>query len=296
MNINWYPGHMVKTKRQIVEDLKLIDVIVEILDARIPMASQNPDIQNEIKDKPKIVVLNKCDLADENITNSWISYFKEKENVTAIAVDSNSGKGINEVIKNIQIVYENNNEKYIKKGRIGKAIRVMIIGIPNVGKSSFINRISNRTSAKVGNKPGVTKQKQWIRLQAGIELLDTPGILWPKFEDEQMSLNMAYVGTIGQNAIDVIDIAFYLLKYLLSEYKEKVLERYKLDIKQLDNILLDEDVYEGERIIGVRDMIAKKIGAILSGGRIDEEKVSNVIVNDFQNCKLGKISLERPKK
>ena len=184
-NINWYPGHMAKTKRQILEDLRLIDVIVEILDARIPVASQNPDIKEYSKNKKRVVVLNKSDLADENETNKWIKFFKS-EGIPAISVDCNSGKGVNEVIRTVKDVAAEEQEKFNNKGRIGKSIRIMVLGIPNVGKSTFINKITKRKAAQVGNRPGVTRQKQWIRIGKNQELLDTPGVLWPKFENQKI--------------------------------------------------------------------------------------------------------------
>lgn len=222
INLNWYPGHMAKTKKQIIEDLKLIDVVIELLDARIPLASQNPDLKEIIGNKKKIVVLNKCDLADDKENKKWVNYF-EKNGMIAVLTDANSGKGINEVTRQIENVMKEDLEKIASKGRIGKPIRVMILGIPNVGKSSFINRVSKKTSAGVGNKPGVTKQKQWIRLKNNIELLDTPGVLWPKFESEEVALKLSYIGTIKDDILEKTEIAFYLLKFLLENYKENVL-------------------------------------------------------------------------
>ena len=192
-NINWYPGHMAKTKKQIIEDLKLVDIVAEIVDARIPISSQNPDIKEIIKNKTKIIILNKSDLANEEENKKWISYFQSKK-IPAILVDSVSGNGIGTVLKKVEEIYQANN--YAKKGRIGKSIRIMILGIPNVGKSSFINRIAKRTTAQVGNKPGVTRQKQWIKVSDKIELLDTPGVLWPKLDNETVALNLAFTGTI----------------------------------------------------------------------------------------------------
>lgn len=222
MNINWYPGHMAKTKKQIIEDLKLIDVVVELLDARLPLASQNPDLKEIIGNKKKIVVLNKCDLADDKENKKWVNYF-EKNGIIAVLTDANSGKGINEVTRQIENIMKEDLEKTALKGRTGKPIRVMILGIPNVGKSSFINRISKKTSAGVGNKPGVTRQKQWIRLKNNIELLDTPGVLWPKFESEEVALKLSYIGTIKDDILEKTEVAFYLLKFLLENYKENVL-------------------------------------------------------------------------
>ena len=197
-NINWYPGHMAKTRRQITEDLKLIDVVIELLDARIPISSQNPDIAQITKNKKKIIVLNKCDLANEAQNRKWIEYF-EKRNIPAVLTDSNTGKGIKECVQKIEEVMNKDLKIQAEKGRIGRKIRAMILGIPNVGKSSFINRISKRATAGVGNKPGVTKQKQWIRINENIELLDTPGVLWPKFESEEVALHLAFTGTIKED-------------------------------------------------------------------------------------------------
>ena len=194
-SINWFPGHMAKTRRQITEDLKMIDVVVEILDARIPNSSQNPDIRQITQNKKKIIILNKYDLADNAKTEKWIEYFNKKERKVVLA-DSLTGKGVNETTRQIQKIMEDEMQKMADKGRIGRKIRVMIVGIPNVGKSSFINRIAKKTSAEVGNKPGVTKQKQWIRINEKIELLDTPGVLWPKFENEKVAMNLAITGTI----------------------------------------------------------------------------------------------------
>lgn len=262
-NINWYPGHMAKTKRQIIEDLKLIDIVVEVLDARIPISSQNPDVREYTKDKNKIMVLNKSDLANEIETKKWMKYFN-KQGMSAIITDANSGKGINEVILEIKNIAKQNQEKYINKGRIGKSVRVLILGIPNVGKSSFINRITKKSSMQVGNRPGVTRQKQWIRLADGIELMDTPGVLWPKFESEEIALNLAYTGTIKDDILEKVEVAFRLLKYLIENYLNNVIERYKIDKQELDNIM-KQDIEENDKIYEVMRLIAKKRGAILSG-------------------------------
>ena len=196
-NINWYPGHMAKTKREIIDDLKLIDVVIEILDARIPKSSQNPDLRSIIQKKKKIILLNKYDLADDVETKKWVDYFNKNGQVVVL-VNSNNGKGINQAISKIEEIMKDEIELNEKKGRVGKIIRVLILGIPNVGKSSFINRVSKKTTANVGNKPGVTKNKQWIRVAKNIELLDTPGVLWPKFENEKVGLNLAFTGSIRQ--------------------------------------------------------------------------------------------------
>ena len=293
MNINWYPGHMAKTKRQIEEDLKLIDVIIEILAARIPISSQNLDMRELTKNKKKIVILNKSDLADEKETLKWINKFKV-EGASAISVDSNSGNSISKVEKEIENIMQEEMKKYEEKGRIGKAIRVLVLGIPNVGKSSFINRISKKNSMEVGNKPGVTKQKQWIRLSNNIELMDTPGVLWPKFENEEVALNLAFTGTIKDDILPKIEVAYRLLKFLLQNYMENVLERYKLSKEEVEEIL-NQDDEENNKIYEVMCLIGKKRGCIISGGNIDDEKVSNIILEDFRTCKIGKITLERVK-
>ena len=291
VGINWYPGHMAKTKRQIIEDLKLIDVIVEILDARIPISSQNPDVKTYSKNKSRVVVLNKSDLADEIETKKWVRHF-EKQGIPAVITDSNSGKGINDVLKAVQNVYKKEEEKFASKGRIGKSIRIMILGIPNVGKSSFINRITKKNIAQVGNRPGVTKQKQWIRLQEGIELMDTPGVLWPKFESEEVGLNLAFTGTIKDDILEKTEIAFQLLKYLINNYEKNVIERFKLDENIIKEIL-KSDEEENDKILKIMDIIAKKRGAILSGGRIDYEKISGIILDEFRSGKIGKITIEK---
>ena len=221
MNINWFPGHMAKTRKQITEDLNLVDVVIEILDSRIPISSQNPEIKQIVQNKKKIVVLNKCDLSDENDNRKWAEHFIKQGN-KAVLVDSNSGKGVNEVIKQVQLIMNDDLEKLANKGRIGRKIRVMIVGIPNVGKSSFINRIAKKNSAIVGNKPGVTKQKQWIRINDQIELMDTPGVLWPKFENEEVALNLAYTGTIKDDILEITEIAYCLTKFLLNNYRKNL--------------------------------------------------------------------------
>ena len=214
LNINWYPGHMAKTRRQIEEDLKLVDIVIELLDARIPIASQNPDIAKICNGKKKIIILNKCDLADNEKNQLWLKYF-EKRGMPAVLTDANSGKGIEQCIRKIENIMDEEVQKQAEKGRVGRKIKAMILGIPNVGKSSFINRISKRTTAGVGNKPGITKQKQWIRINEKIELLDTPGVLWPKFESQEIAMHLAFTGTIKEDILERVEIAYYLIKFLI---------------------------------------------------------------------------------
>ena len=291
VGINWFPGHMAKTRRQITEDLKMVDVVVEILDARIPNSSQNPDIRQITQNKKKVIVLNKCDLSDKVKTEKWIEYFNKKGQKIVLA-DSLTGKGINETTRQIQKIMEEDMQKMADKGRIGRKIRVMIVGIPNVGKSSFINRISKKTSAEVGNKPGVTKQKQWIRINDKIELLDTPGVLWPKFESQKIAINLAITGTIKDDILDLVEVAYTLTKFMLENYKENLLQRYSLEEKKIDEIL-QQDQAENENIYEIMQLIGRRRGAIL-GGNIDDERTAKLILDDFRSGKLGKITLEIP--
>ena len=291
-SINWYPGHMAKTKRQIIEDLKLIDIVVEILDARIPVSSQNPDIQEYIKNKSTVILLNKSDLSSSCENEKWVNKI-QKEGKSAVLVNCNSGEGIKNAIAEIKKVYNNIKEQYKNKGRIGKSIRVMVLGIPNVGKSSFINRASKKVAAQVGNKPGVTRQKQWIRLEEGIELLDTPGVLWPKFGDEKVALNLAYTGTIRDDVLETIEVGFSLLKFLLKNNLNELIERYKLETEDVKQVLDDSNLDENEKALEILHKIGRKRGAVISGGDIDEEKTAKIILDDFRSGKIGKITLEK---
>ena len=286
-SINWYPGHMAKTKKQIMDDLKLIDVVIELLDARIPVSSRNPDIKSITNNKRKIILLNKCDLADQKTNEAWVN--KLSKEAPTILTDASSGKGIDKVNKKIEELMKEELEKQAARGRKNKTIRVMIIGIPNVGKSSFINRISKKNTMEVGNRPGVTRQKQWIRIGKNQELLDTPGVLWPKFESEEVALNLAFTGTIKDDLIERVEVAYELLKVLYKDYKKELFERYKIN-----NI--DEEAIEksSNPMYTLMQIIGQKRGALISGGETDDEKVARIILDDFRNCKIGKISLEKP--
>ena len=274
---------MQKTRRQIAEDMKLIDVVIELLDSRIPISSRNPDIQQITKNKRKIILLNKVDLADETITKKWQENLSKE--APCLLTDSNTGKGVDKVSKKIDELMKEEKERQISRGRINKTIRVMILGIPNVGKSSFINRISKRKSLEVANRPGVTRQKQWIRIGNNQELLDTPGVLWPKFESEEVSLNLAFTGTIKDDILELTEIAYELLKKLMKEYPKNIIDRYKISEGELE-----ETKNSANSIYELMKLIAKKRGAIVS----DVEKVSRIILDDFRSGKLGRISLERP--
>ena len=289
--LSWYPGHMAKTRRQIMQDLKLIDIVIELLDARIPISSQNPDIAEITKNKKKIVVLNKCDLADDNQNKKWVEYFESK-NIPAVLVDSNSGRGIDNCIRKIEEIMKVDLQMEAERGRTGRKIRAMILGIPNVGKSSFINRIAKKSTAGVGNRPGVTKQKQWIRINEKIESLDTPGVLWPKFESEEVALNLCFTGTIKEEILDKVEIAYQLTKFLLENYRKRLLERYKIEEEYVEETLSQEQP-ENSNIYEIMQQIGKNRGCIMSGGRIDDEKTSRLIIDEFKNGKLGRVTIER---
>lgn len=278
--INWYPGHMAKTKREIIESLKLIDIVLEIVDSRIPISSRNPDIDAIVKDKPRIVILNKCDLADENKNMEWIKYFENK-GISAVCTNASLGKGLDKVVNKIFELMKPKLQESENRGRVNRTIRAIILGIPNVGKSSFINRLANKNSLEVGNRPGVTKRKQWIRLKNNIELLDTPGVLWPKFESEKIALNLAFTGTIKDEILDIAEIAIKLVSLLKRKYPEELIQRYKLTRDDLENSDME-----------LINIIGKKRGCLIKGGEIDIYKISNIILDEFRSGKLGRFTLE----
>ena len=284
-NINWYPGHMAKTKRQIENDLKLIDVVIELIDSRIPISSRNPDIKKLISNKKRVIVLNKSDMADDAQNKKWAD--KLSKEAPTIITDCSSGRGVDKISKKIDELMRDEIEKQKARGRINKTIRVMILGIPNVGKSTLINKMAKNNRLVTGNKPGVTRQNQWIRISKNQELLDTPGVLWPKFNDK-VGLNLAYTGSIKDDILEITEVAYALLKNLITDYKKEVLERYKISTEEYEAILEKANpVYE------LMNLIAQKRGAIVQGGRVDEEKVARLIINDFRTCKIGRITLER---
>jgi ribosome biogenesis GTPase A len=282
MNINWFPGHMAKAKREIKESLKLVDVVIELLDARIPLSSQNPDILELIGIKRRVVALNKFDLADDAKTGKWVQFFKKK-GILAVPIDAISGKGIKELENVVRSIMRETLEQSAQKGRIGRSIRCAVLGIPNVGKSAFINKVAGRSAAIVADKPGVTRKNQWFKAGTGIELLDTPGVLWPKFEDPQVGLNLAFVGSIRSEIVDSIELAQKLAREMRNEYLDKLMQRYKIteDISGL----------EGYEIL---EKIGKKRGFIISGGEIDLERTAVMFLDEFRSGKLGKITLETP--
>lgn len=281
MNIQWFPGHMAKTRRLLSENLKLIDVVIELLDARIPKSSKNPEIDEIIKSKQRVVVLNKSDLADENISKEWNKWYNAN-GYTNIFIDSIKGKGINELKAKLRSLMKDKVERDKQKGRLFRPIRTMVVGIPNVGKSSFINKIAGRASAVTGDKPGVTRGKQWIRLNEEIELLDTPGILWPKFDDQEIGLNLAFTGAIKDDIMDIIEVSSNLLEILKISYPKFVAERYKLSS------------IEDKSGLDILKEAGKKRGCIISGGEVDLTRISAVILDEFRGGKIGHITLERP--
>lgn len=279
MNINWYPGHMKKTMDNIRASLKLVDIVGEIIDARIPISSKNPVIDDVLKDKPRIMILNKSDMADENETKKWLNYYR-KQGYGAVVVDALHSKGLDKIYSVAKEMLADKFKKLEEKNLSAKTIRMMIVGIPNVGKSTFINSISKRKSAKIGDRPGVTKQVQWIKTKNDLELLDTPGVLWPKFEDERIGLHLAFTGAIKDEIMDIENLAFRF-----------IYELNKKDVNILKNRYnLSEDSYE--ETIFLMDEIGRNRGAILKKNEIDYFKVANLVFDDFRKVKLGRITLE----
>jgi len=280
MAINWFPGHMVKTKREIKENLKLVDVVVEIRDARIPRASANPDIDVLCKDKPRLIILNKSDLTDVQLTKKWIE-FLSKGNTKAIALNSLKGEGIRSIKPALDELLKEKHARLRAKGLVKITTRVMVVGIPNVGKSTFINKMAKNNIAKTGDRPGVTKSKQWIKTSIGVELMDTPGVLWPKFEDEEVALNLAFTGAIKDEIMDIDELALKLIERLQTNYPENLKLRYKLENLQ-------------ETPLENMDMIARKRGCIISGGEINYNRISVILLDEFRGGKIGNITLELP--
>ena len=277
-SLQWYPGHMRKAERLVKENLKLVDVVVELLDARIPLSSANPVLREIVGDKPRVIVLNKADLADEAATRAWVKYFAEQE-LVAVPVDAVKGRGVKELVQAIAKCAKPKTDKLVQHGAKARAARCMILGIPNVGKSSLINRLSGGAKTKVENRPGVTRAKQWIRLGAQLELLDMPGILWPKFEDQQAALHLAFTGAINDNVYDVASVVLLLLDTLRTAYPSALIERYRL---------------EGELPSGVEllEEIGRKRGCLRAGGRIDDEKAQQIVLTDFRSGRLGHVTLD----
>lgn len=284
-NIQWFPGHMTKTKRQIQASLKLVDAVAEILDARIPLSSKNPDLQKLIQNKPKVVLLNKCDMANQTATSRWIDYYAS-QGITAIAVDCKSGKGLNKFAPAVNNVLSERRERLKTKGMVNPMLRIMIVGIPNVGKSSFINRVAKQNRAKVEDRPGVTRGNQWYSIAKNIEMLDTPGVLWPKFDDKIVGERLAFTGAVKDQILDTELLAVRLLDFLRSLKPADFIARFKLEDIDLDAI----DSYELLNVIG------KKRGMLISGGEINTERAAIMLLDEFRSGKLGRITLEMPER
>lgn len=276
-DIQWFPGHMTKTRRMIEENLKLVDAVVEIVDSRIPESSRNPLLTELVGNKPRIIMLNKCDYSDDTVTKQWREYY-EKQGYSVLVCDCRSGKGINRFLPLLKQKLADLLERRRAKGMIGKALRIMVVGIPNVGKSSFINRMANSKKVKVEDRPGVTRGKQWVSIDKEVELLDMPGILWPKFDDKEIAVRLAFTGAIKDDVMDVEALAEELGTYLKEHYPERLKERYKLD--SLDGY--------------ITELIARKRGMMISGGEPDTERAAITLLDEYRSGKIGKITLEKP--
>ena len=279
MHFQWYPGHMTKARRMMQENIKLIDLIIELVDARIPLSSRNPDIDELGKNKARLILLNKADLAEDALNDEWISYFKEK-GYSAVKVNSKKGGGIKSIQSVIQEACREKTERDRKRGILNRPVRAMVAGIPNVGKSTFINALAGKACAKTGNKPGVTKGKQWIRLNKNVELLDTPGILWPKFEDQEVGLKLAFIGSFKDEILQTEELAAELVKFMKSVYPGVLEEKY--------DILAVEDIY------GCLRDIAESRHCLVRGSELDTGKAAAILLDDFRSGRLGRITLERP--
>ena len=277
--INWFPGHMRKTQREIKENLKLVEAVIEIRDARIPRSSANPDIEKLCGNKPRLILLNKSDLTESRVTREWMKELS-KDNVKAIEVNCLKGKGLNQIKPALEEILKEKLERYKAKGLVNVVIRVMVVGIPNVGKSTFINKMAKNNIAKTGDRPGVTKSKQWIKTPLGIEMLDTPGVLWPKFEDERTALNLAFTGAIKDEIMDTEELSYRLVERLQKHYANELMARYKI-----------ERVFEDP--LDTLDAIARKRGCLMSGGHIDYNRIAVILLDEFRGGKIGNISLER---
>lgn len=286
MTIQWFPGHMTKARRQIQDKLKLIDVVIELLDARLPMSSRNPMIDEILQGKPRLIVLNKADLADPGVTKQWLEVFKQEGHL-AVAVDAYSGQGIKDIPVLAKELLKDKLEKQRAKGMNPRAVRALIVGIPNVGKSTLINRLAGRNIAATGDRPGVTKGQQWIKVGTDMELLDTPGILWPKFEDQNVGYRLAVTGAIREEILNVEDIAFFGVKYLVKYYWEPFSSRFELKEPP-------QDPDNPHDIVAVMEAVGRKRGCIVSGGRVDLEKASGILLRELRAGKLGRYSMEAP--
>lgn len=281
--IQWFPGHMTKTKRQIHSSLKLVDAVAEIIDARIPVSSRNPDLAKLVQNKPRVILLNKCDMANQTATKMWIDYFK-KQNLVAIPVDCKSGRGLDKFAPAVNTVMSHKIARLKEKGMVNPTIRIMIVGIPNVGKSSFINKMVKKNRAKVEDRPGVTRGNQWYTIAKNLEMLDTPGVLWPKFDDKTVGEHLAFTGAVKDQILDIELLAVRLLDFIKELKPADFITRFKLENEDIENI----DSYE------LLKMIGKKRGMLVSGGEIDTERAAIMLLDEFRSAKLGRITVEMP--
>lgn len=281
MNIQWYPGHMTKTRRQMEEDIRLVDAVCELVDARIPLSSRNPDIDTLCVNKPRMVILNRIDLADPVTTNAWYDYFRQRS-FAVLKTDCKSRKGIDRFVPTVRELLAEKLQRYQERGFVNKPLKLMIVGIPNVGKSTLINQISGRKGAKAENRPGVTRGKQWVTVDRGLLLLDTPGILWPKFEDEEVGRRLAYTGAVKDDILDTETLACHLIAMLWKRYPDALRERYKLDPPA------DATGYD------LLCEAGRRRGFLLARGEIDTERMARVLLEEFRSCKIGRFSLEAP--
>lgn len=279
MKIQWYPGHMTKAKRMMQEDIKLIDIVIELLDARVPISSRNPDIDTLANQKFRLVLLNKCDLADDRMTAQWERWFQER-GIMTVTINARDGQGMKLITAKVQEVCREKIERDRKRGIINRPIRAMIVGIPNVGKSTFINSYAKKACTKVGNKPGVTKGKQWIKINKNMELLDTPGILWPKFEDDLVGEHLAWIGSIHDEILQKVELSCGLIAFLKTYYPTVLSQRYQIE--------------ESSDEAGILAQIAQKRGCLMKGKELDYEKAAGILLEEFRNGKLGRISIEQP--
>ena len=282
MNIQWYPGHMTKTRRQMENDVKLVDLVAEVVDARIPISSRNPDIDAMVGDRPRLIIFNRADQADPAITERWVTWFRQR-GWGVLETDAKGGRGVGQFSSAAKQVLKDKLEAWKAKGQVGRPIRAMVVGVPNVGKSTLFNEVAKRKSAKASDRPGVTRGKQWVSVDAGLELLDTPGILWPKFEDETIGLHLAFTGAVKDEITDVEGLACALLELLRNRYPKALEVRYKLT---------DVDGLQGWELL---EQCARKRGMLVSGGEVNTERMANVLLDEFRGGKLGRFTLEIPK-
>lgn len=286
MNIQWYPGHMTRTRRQMQESIRRVDAVCEVVDARIPQVSRNPDIDSIAGDKPRLIILNRIDLADPSTTQKWVNFYRAK-GYAVLTTDARSGAGVKKFTETVRILLADKIEQWKQKGQVGKAVKVMVVGIPNVGKSTFINKVLGRKSAKAADKPGVTRGQQWFRLEIGLELLDTPGILWPRFDDERTGILLAVTGAVRDDILDVETLACKLMELLAKHKPDAILSRYQFQIPEN----WEEFDFPGYELLM---MAGRRRGFLISGGEIDTERMARILLDEYRGGKLGRITLEAP--